>query len=235
MKMKIIVILIFFTLILLLSYSKMNKYEINYTILGDKDLFTNNIISKNFTDLIYEELKKEDNFGFYCEDFIDNNLRITDVINQIEDNKIKNDLHIQNILKRTNLLILNIGNNELYYKLSLNENINEKEIYNYLDEVINDYIRLINILKKYTDNIFILGFYNNTNNKSNDKYYSYINNKLKESLKNYVIYIGLFDLLNKNNDYITKTIPIYITNEGNLALFNKIYTKIDKLYLHKNY
>ena len=235
MKMKIIVILIFFTLILVLSYLKMNKYEINYTILGDNELFTNNIISKNFTDLIYDKLNQEDSFGFYCDDFIDNDLRIIDVINQIEDNEIKNDLYIQNILKRTNLLIISIGNQELYYKLSINDK-NENEIYNYLDEVINDYIRLINKIKKYTDNnIFVLGFYNNTNNISNDKYYIYINNKLKECLNSGVIYIDLYNLLNKNNDYITKTTPTYISNEGNLALFNKIYTKIDKLYLHKNY
>ena len=37
----------------------------------------------------------------------------------------------------------------------------------------------------------------------------------------------------KNEDYLTKGNNIYITNEGNIAIFNKLYRKIDQLYLHK--
>ena len=239
MKMKIVVVLIFFTIVLVFSYSKTNKEEINYTILGDKDLFSNNIISKNFTDLIYDELKNEKNFGFYSQDFIKDNIRIIDVINQIRNNENIDNIYIQNILKRTNLLILNVGNNELNYKLSkvdLNEN-NDKIIYNYLDETLNDYIKLLDEIRIYTEeNIIVLGFYNDTNNINNNKYYNYINKKLENYTKNNNIeFINLFDILNKNNDYLTKTSPLYITNEGNLAIFNKIYSKISKLYLHKNY
>ena len=239
MKMKIIAVLIFFTIVLVFSYSKTNKDEINYTILGDKELFSNNIISKNFTDLIYDELQKEKNFGFYSQDFIKDDIRIIDVINQIQDNEEIDNISVQNILKKTNLLILSVGSNEINYKLSktdINENT-DKIIYNYLDEVLNDYIKLLNIIKKYTnENIIVLGYYNDTNNINNNKYYDYINKRIEKYTKNNNIqFINLFNILNKNNDYLTKTSKIYITNEGNLAIFNKIYSKIDDLYLHKNY
>mgnify|MGYP000976388003 CR=1 FL=1 len=76
-----------------------------------------------------------------------------------------------------------------------------------------------------------------------------VNNKLKEHLieidksaneklellmhSNDIDYLNLFDVLNKNEDYLTKGNNIYITNEGNIAIFNKLYRKIDQLYLHK--
>lgn len=239
MKMKMVLILIFFLIILILSYSKMNTKEINYTILGDKELFSNNIISKNFSDLIYDELNKEKTFGFYSKDFIKSDIRIVDVINCIEENDKVEDVTIQNILKRSSILLIGIGNNEINYKLSKideKEN-NEKNVYNYLDEVFNDFVDLINIIKNYSDsNLFVLGYYNDTNNKNNDKYYNYINQKIEIFCKkNKIEFLNLFEILNNNEDYLTKTNPVYITSEGNLSLFNKIYRKINKLYLHKDY
>lgn len=235
MKMKIVIILIIFMVVLLFSYSKMNKEEINYTILGDKELFSNNIISKNFSDLIYDKLSYEDNFGFYSEDFIKKDIRIIDVINQITDNEKIDGITIQNILKRTNILLLNIGNNEINYKLSkIDEDTSNKAVYIYLDDVYDDLIELINIIKNYDDkNIILLGFYNDTGNTNNNKYYEYMNNKLNiYCKKNNITFINLFNILNKNEDYLSNK---YITNEGNLAIFNKIYSKIDNLYLHKTY
>ena len=69
MKMKILIIFLFFTGIIFISYVKSNKEEINYTIIGEKELFSSNIISKNFSDLIYDELSKKNNFGFYSKEF----------------------------------------------------------------------------------------------------------------------------------------------------------------------
>ncbi|MBQ9024733.1 MAG: SGNH/GDSL hydrolase family protein [Bacilli bacterium] len=237
MKIKIILILLLFTILLIFSYSSMNKKVINYTIMGDKDLFSNNIKSKNFSDLIYEELSKQTDFGNYNQDFVKDDIRIIDIINQIKDNERINNQNIQKLLKNTNILLLHIGNNEIKYKLSkydINEN-NDKEIYLYLDQIINDYKELIKLLKNYDNNhIIILSNYNNTNIIENNKYYMYINDNINKLCKeNNIQFINLFDILNKNNDNITNTNPTYITNKGNLALFNKIYSKIDKLYLHK--
>lgn len=236
--MKILLVLIIFTAFMFFLYKKIPKDEINYTILGDKELFSYNIISKNFSDLIYDKLKDESSFGFYSKDFIQYDIRIIDLINDIKENKKIDNISIQNILKRTNLLILNIGNNELNYKLSNKDSsdLNDKMIFKYLDEVIDDLLDLIVLIRKYNDgNIYLIGYYNDTLNSDNDKYYEYINNKLSiYSKSNNINYINLYNILNKNNDYLTHTKQVYITNEGNLAIFSKLYSKINRLYLHKN-
>ena len=237
MKMKILIIFLFFTGIIFISYVKSNKEEINYTIIGEKELFSNNIISKNFSDLIYDELSKKNNFGFYSKEFTYKNIRTIDMINNINNNVNIDNIYIQNILKRTNVLIINTGNNEINYKLSKvdsNEN-NDNEIYNYLDEVYKDIKVLIEKVKDLNEGkIIFLGIYNDTGNEDNNKYYKYINEKLELLMhSNDIDYLNLFDVLNKNEDYLTKGNNIYITNEGNIAIFNKLYRKIDQLYLHK--
>ena len=237
MKMKITIVLIIFLIIVVLSYFIMSKREMNYTILGEKEIFSNNLVSKNFSDLIYEKLSTEKNFGFYSKEFIKEDIRIIDLINIIKDNQKSDNLSIQNILNRTNILILNIGNSEIYYKLSkldIEEN-NDKTVYRYLDEITKDMVKLLKEIKKYNNSdIYVLGYYNNTNNMNNDKYYKYINNLMNNYCKNNNIYfIDTYEILNKNIDYLSQNMPIYITNEGNIALFNKIYSKIAKLYLHK--
>ena len=90
MKKKIILVLIILTVILFFSFPNFYKHKINYTILGDKQLFTNNIISKNFSDLIYDELIEKDKI-IYNKDFINNDVRIT--------NAPKNNLFIERRFK----------------------------------------------------------------------------------------------------------------------------------------
>lgn len=234
MKMKILLVLFLFIVIIVYSYKQLNKNEINYTIMGDKEIFSNNIISKNFSDLIYDEIQNRNDFGFYSEEFIENDIRIIDLINYIEDNKSIDNIYIQNILKKTSILLLHIGNNEVNYKLSRisEEECNDKELYSYLDEVSNDFEKLITIIRKYNENnILFLGIYDTQNKKITSKYYDYINKKMNIICKNNKIdFINTYDILNKNDEYVEK----YITNKGNLALFNEIYGKFNKLYLHKN-
>lgn len=236
MKMKIILLLIFFSLIALISYIQTNSKEINYTILGDKELFSNNLKSVNFADLIYKKLDDENLLGFYSKDFIKEDIRTIDVINDIDNNYEVDNITIQNILKRTDILILSIGNNEINYKLSkIDDTINnDNEIFKYLDSVIIDINNLVQKIENINKcEIIFLGFYNNTNNVNNDKYYNYVNKKLNNILsKRNIHYINLFDILNKNDNNITKSNPVYITNEGNMAIYDQIIRKINKLDLH---
>lgn len=237
MKMKIIIVLAFFSLLVFVSYiQNSNNKDINYTILGDKEIFSNNLKSVNFSDLISKKLDEENILGFYSKDFIKKDIRIIDVINDIDNNITVDNISIQNILKRTNILLLSIGNNEISYKLSKidTEINNDAQIYNYLDEIVNDNIKLLEKISHLSKcKIIFLGYYNNTNNIENNKYYIYINNKIKQLLNNYNSeFIDLFNILNKNDEYLTSTTPVYITNEGNITIYNKIVSKISNLDLH---
>ena len=86
MKMKIVIVLAFFSFLVFISYLQTNKKEINYTILGNKELFSNNLKSVNFTDLVYKDLDDKNLIGFYSKDFIRKDIRTIDVINDIDNN-----------------------------------------------------------------------------------------------------------------------------------------------------
>lgn len=236
MKMKIVILLAFFSLFAFISYVQNNNKEINYTILGDKELFSNNLKSVNFSDMIYQKLDDDNLLGFYSKDFIRKDIRIIDVMNDINDNISIDNITIQNIIKRTDIMILSIGNNEINYKLSkIDKDINnDVEIYKYFDEIVNDASKLIDDIQKINKcKIIFLGYYNDTNNVNNDKYYIYVNDKIENMIKDKKQeFINLYNLLNKNELYLTKSTPIYITNEGNLAIYDKIVDKIDDLHLH---
>lgn len=235
--MKIIILIIFISVVCFISVKEYNKNVINYTIIGDKSLFSNTVKSVNYVDLISNYLLEEDKLGFYSKDFIYENIRVTDLLNKIKENDIQDDLSIQNILNKTNLLVINIGNNELNYKISNIdvENANDKYIYKYLDEVINDIMHLLykidNISKA---NIIFIGYYNDTVNSYNDRYYDYINSKLEEKLKKLnITYINTQKILNEKRSYLDIDKNVYITSDGNIRLYDVILSKIKEIYLQK--
>lgn len=235
--MKIIILIIFISVVCFISVKEYNKNVINYTIIGDKSLFSNTVKSVNYVDLISNYLLEEDKLGFYSKDFIYENIRVTDLLNKIKENDIQDDLSIQNILNKTNLLVINIGNNELNYKISNIdvENANDKYIYKYLDEVINDIMHLLykidNISKA---NIIFIGYYNDTVNSYNDRYYDYINSKLEKKLKKLnITYINTQKILNEKRSYLDIDKNVYITSDGNIRLYDVILSKIKEIYLQK--
>lgn len=235
--MKIIILIIFISVVCFISVKEYNKKVINYTIIGDKSLFSNTVKSVNYVDLISNYLLEEDKLGFYSKEFIYENIRVTDLLNKIKENDIQDDLSIQNILNKTNLLVINIGNNELNYKISNIdvENANDKYIYKYLDEVINDIMHLLykidNISKA---NIIFIGYYNDTVNSYNDRYYDYINSKLEKKLKKLnITYINTQKTLNEKRSYLDIDKNVYITSDGNIRLYDVILSKIKEIYLQK--
>lgn len=232
--MKIFVIIIFIILISLITYIGFNKKDIDYTVIGDKKLFENNLKSINYTDLIHNYLVEKNKDGFYSKDFIYDNVRVTDILSKIDDNEKVNDLSIQNVIHKTELLLLNVGEEEINYKINNTEEINDKEMYKYLDDLYLDIKSLIEKINRISEcEILFLGYYNNTLNRSNDKYYKYINNKIKSSNLENLNFIDTYKILNNQDKNLVLERKIYITNEGNMALYSKILDKINKIYLQK--
>lgn len=233
--MKIIILIIFISIICFISLREFKEDEINYTIIGDKSLFSNTIKSVNYADLISNYLLEEDKIGFYSKDFIYDDIRVTDLINKISENDSKNNLSIQNILHKTDLLMINIGNNDIKYKLSNIdiENVNDQHIYSYIDEIIKDINKLLSQIIGISDSkIIYIGYYNDTNNSYNDRYYNYINMKLEKLFsKNDIIYINTQEILNKSENYLDVDRNVYISSDGNIELYNVILSKIKKIYL----
>lgn len=159
----------------------------------------------------------------YDNHFVNKDYRIIDVLNIIKYNQeLKvNDktLSIHRLLKEADILIIGVGMNDIYIKL----NNNTKYIYTYINEMTNNMELLLNeISRYYYDEVYILGYYNITDN--NDDIFTYLNYKIKKlvSAKGYN-YLDLSNVIKEN--YLEKKENYYLNNAG--------YYQINKLIVEK--
>lgn len=200
MKLKglLILLLIGFIIFIIYRYNIDNKiYYINIT---DSDITYNkeikNYLNKN------KKLEKYINYK-------DLNYRITDLINEINDNK---EIRIngkkqtlQNSLIKADLLTVKIGSNEIKYK------IKDKDLtglYNYIDEYLNDLDKLFKLLRKYDKETII--YINTVNNQNEyiDEIIEYLNLKVEELCNDYKI--EYMELNNRNDIKIKEKVLKYL-------------------------
>lgn len=200
--LKILILpIIFIITIIIINITKDNR--IYYIPIGDKGYST---YIKNFLD-------KNNKLKYYTDEFTYKNIRIKDLILKIEDNEEKS-ISIQNAINKSDIITISIGLDEIYTKYLTNE-----LDYRYIDELISYINNLLNIIKKISNSkIYLLGYYNPTDNIELDKYIKYANNKLKNI--NNVIYIDLYDIFKNNKHLIYNN--IYPNNDGYKLIANKI-------------
>ncbi len=164
------------------------------TALGDKQT--------SYPKLITKYLEKKDLLEESRLEFIQDDMRITDLIRDIDDNK-KTEINgkektIKNALIKADLLTISIGNEELFYKLKTEKPNN---LYNYIDEMMEDMDKLLERIKEYCkEDIFLLGYYNTFSNQM-EEYIHYANQKLERLSKKYKIhYVDLSKLKNTSQE-----------------------------------
>lgn len=164
----------------------------------------------------------------YNNQFIDKDYRIIDLINTIKYNQEKEidnkDISIHRVLKNTDILILSIGMNDLYDKIDNNT----KEIYSYLNNMINEYEILLNEISHYDyQKAYILGYYNIYN--QNNDLFTYVNYKLNKLANKYhYTYLDLNKILYNNPQYYLKSTDYYLNNEGKSQVLKLIVEKSKK-------
>lgn len=108
--------------------------------------------------------------------YLKEDLRINDIINDLNNNTIINTKYFKNILIKSNIIVLDSRTNELLNKKTIN--------YNYIDNYIGDLDKLLKLLRLYSkEKIYIVGL----NNVFNKIYTDYYNNRLKQILLKYKI------------------------------------------------
>ena len=157
----------------------------------DKEIYYVNIDTTNrlkYNDEIVKKIKKDKKLEKYVNYFSKEDYRTTDLINDIENNIKINNQTIQNALIKADILTLYIGENDINYKISNKSD----ELYNYIDQVLTDIEKLLNLIRKYTkEKIFVISFDNN-----ND-YYEYVNKELQNICNKYDInFVSKKDVLN---------------------------------------
>ncbi len=224
--------------IFLIYLSTLDK-KVFYLSLGDEMALGYNEFNKKdygYSDYVKEYLEKKKVLEVYINDYFKENLRTTDLIRMINDNEKvlingKNK-SIKNALIKADLVTLSIGNNDISSKLSLYNNYNEQEIYEYLDEYLLDLDSLFKLIREYCkESIIFIGYYNFLNNPNIDKYIEYLNTKALKLANTYDIkYIDILKMM-KDEDYFSGS--LYPTKKGYIGIGKKINLVIKNEILNK--
>lgn len=224
MKKIIFIIIIILSCYLIYNFTKDEK--LNYSTIGDSLSYgytPYSTKSLSYSDYISYHLKKENKLNNYNNSFTNENYRITDVINLINNNTKKEKETINQIIASSDILTISLGMNEIYYKIKMNSN----DIYNYIDHMINDMEDLFKLIKKYNNKkIYILGYYNVT--KNNQDVFNYANIKLNKLCNKYSInYVDLSSIFYKNTTYFENPVSFNPNLEGYYKIYQKIIEKIE--------
>jgi len=231
MLKKILLILLLILIILIGIKVKDNK--ISYISIGDglsKGINYNNFESIGYSDYLYNYLKKDNKIELYTKDFSNENNRITDLIDDINNNiniSIDNKkIYIQNVIKNANILTISIGMNEILYKYG--NHVNDGYMYSYIDECINDLSKLFKIITKLNNNdIFIIGYYNPTDDNELDEFIKYTNKKVIDLCNKYNIdYIDTYIIFNNNKHLIYNENNYYPNQDGYKLIANAVKNQL---------
>ena len=220
---------VFLILILFLScyfvYMKTEENKKNYLVIGDslsKGINEYGVVSYGYSDFVKDYLEENHILKSYNNTFTNIDYKVSDIVNILEYNKSKNNLTLNRLIKEADIITISLGLQEIYYKVGKNS----QNIYTYIDNMINNYNKILSYINKFHhDKVYILGYYNST--KNNEDIINYANYKLKDLTKKYnYIYVDLSPILSNN--------PIYISQVNNNYLPNiKGYQKISQIIVEK--
>ena len=123
---KILIIGVIILSIFIIYLTTLDK-KVYYLVLGDEislGLTSNNKYEKNYTEYIKEYLEEKNILEKYINEYTTQNYRITDIINDINNNKEIEDTKktLKNALIKADLVTLSIGTNDIISKI---EDINK--------------------------------------------------------------------------------------------------------------
>lgn len=220
---KVLLILILF-LSCYFIYQKTIDNKLDYLTLGDYLSKGINVYGKKiygYNEITVDYLMQEKKIKNYNNTFTSSDYRIIDIIKILEYNEKKEDLSLNYLIKKADIITMSIGMNELNYKLLQNTN----NIYTYIDDLIINYDKILSYINSFHHkDVFILGYY--TKDVGKQDIINYANCKLKNLCDKYnYTYIDLQEMLNSNPNYFVKK-EICVPNL-------KGYKKISKIIIEK--
>ena len=186
--------------------------KVYYLALGDEislGMTKDGYYKTSYTDYIKQYLEQNKKLEIYVNNYITQGYRITDLINDINNNKetkIKDKtITIKNALIKSDLITISIGTNDIISKI---DNVNKltkidyNNLYKNIDEILNDLDILLKQIRQYCkEDIILVGIYINTENEKLEKIIKSANEKFKEKSENYNIkYIDLYNYIKPNGE-----------------------------------
>ena len=219
-KIKLL-ILIIMSMSVYFIYNNTKDKTINIISLGDSH--AEGITSYGIKDYSYDDyLKlflKDHKINANLEKYSSKDMSIDKMLFIIKNtNKIKKDL------RDSHILIINLGYNDLLYKL-----ISREKLDNSIYEINRDYNNLIKEIRKYYHNqIIVIGYStNNIEDYYQVKGITMLNNVLKSNEE--ITYIDTASLLKDNKRYFSNPNSNYPSNLAYIEISKKIIKKLEKI------
>ena len=208
---------VIFIIILFLScyfiYNKTINNKKYYLVIGDslsKGINEYGVTSKGYSEYIKEYLEDNKLLKDYNKTFTSSNYRTTDIIRILSYNEIKDNYSLNRLLKKADIITISLGIEEIYNNIDKN-NYNT---YNHIDNIINNYEKILKYISKFNyDKVYILGYYNTYKNKND--IFIYANYKLKELTRKYNYnFVDISNIFNNNPNYLSKNNSFLPNNRG---------------------
>ena len=239
-KKKLVIFFLMLPLLYLIYKFKFHEVK-TYLSLGDdlaKGHTPFDTYNSSYTDYLFDYLKTEKNYTTLNNTFIEEDLRINDLITLIKTNEIKNGVTLPQALKEANLITLSIGSEELFSKIRSNEellNTKNDRIFSYIDDMMIELNNLINEIHKITASpIYIIGLYNIVEvTKENDikigSIFNYLDIKYKslEQKNKNIYYVPIYEGFKNKPYYLPNKTNAFPSLEGYNYIANQIIEKIE--------
>ena len=238
MKKKKLVIFFLALIGVYIIYNLTYKETTNYLAIGDelaKGHTPFDTYSESYTDYLYNYLLSQDEKMTINKEFISEDLRIKDLLENIKNPSVYQEKNLPQAIKNANIITISIGSEELFAKLrSNNWKTSNERLYEFIDEMIKELEILIDEIQKIKKTeIYVIGYYNplvcNEENETKLKsLFNYIDIKLKdlEKTKN-INYVEIASEFSSKTYYLPNKEHAFPSLEGYNYIANEIIKKIE--------
>ncbi len=197
---KILIIGLVLLSIFVIYLSNMDK-KVYYVALGDslERVYVGDEEVYGYSYYIKKYLAADDLLERYSDEYAKVDTRITDIINDINNNKKvttgDGSFSLKNALIKADLITLNISSSDVFNKLNKKDVI-YNEVYDYIDDLAYDLDNLFKLMREYCkEDILMIGPYNPFSDINSLDVYEYFNKKYRDVCEKYdVIYVDLSDV-----------------------------------------
>lgn len=226
MKIKMLILFIITCLFSFFIYNYCFVNNINYVSIGSSlsyGMTPFNDQNKSYSDFFYEYLISKNKLKSYNNTFSFPDITVEEMLGDIKNNRCEDNVCIDNILSKANIITISIGFEEYLDALNDEETDNLDRISNNIEEIITT-IRKINDCK-----IFIIGYYNPTGLVRNKRILT-MSNEMLLNLEKYkkVYFVNISDGFEEKYYYVPNVKNAYPTIEGYNYINNRILEVISE-------
>jgi len=165
--------------------------KVYYLALGDSSKYEYDAFGKKvygYSYYVADYFRKMDVLEKYVFQYSKPDLRITDLINDINFNKKYGNYTLKNSLIKADLVTLKIDASDVYNRILIGD---YNSVYDYIDGLCKDFDELLKLVRQYCkEDIIFIGYFNpfiSMNNSEIDDLIYYLNKRYKEVCDEYKV------------------------------------------------